>query len=370
MYTLPGMRAISLLPLLLVVACAPAPSEEEGGLKLGPPLEIDEAQHGQWVWVSMPEMLCSDGSAGGFAVNFVADRSELVIYLQGGGICFDDITCAFGGAASTVGEEPLRTALDGSIRTGRGIFDREDASNPFRDSNFVVLPHCTGDHHTGNRVADYVELTRHHVGYRNITRMLERVVPTFEDATQVVLSGFSAGGVGITANYHQLAAAFESVGQRSPYLIIDSGPFMRPDFLEPGAQAMLRETWGLDGTVGSFCPSCLTDGFHELYRANARLHPGLRSSLVCTMEDDVVRLLYDVLNDSPFDAARLRLGLEDLADWGETTAASLLPSTHRVFLYEGKRHGALNVAPLSDTPGLAAFLEAQLGDGDWESVRP
>src|SRR5690606_33126964 len=201
---------------------------------------------GEWVWISMPEMRCSDGTEGGFAVNFTDASRDLLIYLQGGGICYDGLTCAGGGAPSTVGADPLRTALDGSIRDHRGVFDREDATNPLRDSNFVVLPHCTGDHHTGYRVARHGSGTFHHVGYTNITRMIERVVPTFEDAGRVVLSGFSAGGVGIAANYHQIATAFESVGQPPPFLIIDAGPFARPPTLTESAQADLRESWGLD----------------------------------------------------------------------------------------------------------------------------
>lgn len=366
------MRAFRFLPLLAVLACAPSPSPSpsQEGPKLGAPLEIAEEQLGEWVWVAMPQMRCSDGTAGGFAVNFIADRSQLVVYLQGGGICFDELTCGLSGAASSVGTEPLRTSLDASIRDHRGIFDRGDPSNPFRESNFVVVPHCTGDHHTGDRVATYGHTEHHHVGYTNITRMLERVVPTFRDATRVVLSGFSAGGVGITANYHQLATAFESVGQPSPYLVIDSGPFMRPPFLEASAQAMLRDNWGLDQTIGAFCPSCLEDGFHELYRANARLHPGLRSSLVCAYDDGVVRLLYGVLNPGGLDSEQMRRGLNDLADWGESLEDALTPSVHRVFFYEGDRHGALNVAALSATPGLADFLNAQLGEGDWVNVRP
>lgn len=344
---------------------APDPDPE-----FGEPIEIPPEQLEQWVWIAMPEMLCSDGTEGGFAVNFTDASRELVVYLQGGGICYDTLTCAVGGAPTSVGADPLNTALDASIREHRGIFDRRDPSNPFRDSNFVVVPHCTGDHHTGNRVANYGGTDYHHVGYTNITHMLDRVVPTFSDATRVVLSGFSAGGVGITANYHQLASALESIDLPSPYLLIDSGPFMRPPFLETSAQATLRTNWGLDGTIGTFCPSCLSDGFHDLYRVNASLHPGLRSSLICAYEDNVVVLLYTVLNGGNFNAEQMRQGLHDLADWGETTESEVAPSTHRVFYYESDRHGALNVAALSATPGLAEFLEAQLGAGDWESVRP
>lgn len=352
---------------------------DDGGvapIELGDPIDIAPADRGRWVWVTIPEMICGDGNPGGVAVNFTDASRDLVIYLQGGGICYDSLTCSVGGAPKGVGATPLTTALDGSIREGRGIFNRGDATNPFRDSSFVVVPHCTGDHHTGNAVGEYgiAGGTWQHRGYANITRMLERVVPTFRDASRVVLSGFSAGGVGISANYHQIARAFESVGQPPPYLVIDAGPFLRPPFLEASAQRTLRERWRLDDTIGSFCPSCLeaaTDGgFHELYRVNAELHPGLRASLVCAYGDSVVRTLYGVLNGRAVSADRLKEGLRDVAAWRGEGAAATAPGELEFFFYGGERHGALNVAPLSDTPGIATFLAGQLGEGAWPSVIP
>ncbi len=361
-------RILLLLGLFVVSGCGSGSSD--GNVDLGEPIEVAREDFGQWVWVDIPEMQCSDGSPAGVAVNFVSDRSELLLYLQGGGICYNAFTCAVGGAASSVGSDPLRTALNAPIRENRGVFDRSDPTNPFRNSNFVVVPHCTGDHHTGDRISTYGGKTYHHVGYTNITRVLERVVPTFRKARRVVLSGFSAGGVGITANYHQLATAFESVGQKPPFLVIDAGPFLRPPFLKRAAQETLRETWGLDGTIGTFCPSCLSEGFHELYRVNAQLHPGLRSSLICDDADAVVRLLYGVLNEDVMEASQLWQGLIDVVDWGNTWAPAVAPSLHRVFFYRGDRHGALNVDALSATPGIADFLSAQFRGGDWESVFP
>src|SRR5690606_2904613 len=322
------MRLLLLLlfPWCLLTACpsAPpdAPSDDDAPPTEGPPLGephvVPTDQHGEWVWIDVPGMRCSVGEGGGFAVNFTDASRDLVIYLQGGGICYDAFTCLFGGAATSVGVDPLRTALDGSIRANTGIFDRTDEDNPFRDANFVVVPHCTGDHHTGDKVTDYGGAIRHHVGYTNITRMLERVVPTFRDAGRVVLSGFSAGGVGIAANYHQLAAAFESQGLPSPFLMIDAGPFMRPPHLSMSGQAGLRASWRLERTVGSFCASCLSEGFHDISRANAALHPCMRSSLICSDADSVVTFLFSVLTGgSTFGPAEMRAGLDDLADWFE-----------------------------------------------------
>ncbi len=339
----------------------------------GKPVEVGADDYGKWVWVSMPSMVCTDGSTGGFAVNFTEASRDLVIYLQGGGICYDETTCALGGAPKNVGDDPINTALDKPVREQKGFFNRENPANPFKNSNFVVVPHCTGDHHTGNRVVDGF----HHVGYTNITRMLERVVPTFKDAGRVVVSGFSAGGVGITANYHQLASAFEVVGQDTPYLIIDGGPFVRPPYLKESGQQVLRERWALDDTIGTFCPECLMSGFHEMYKKSAQLHPKMRGSLVTTYEDDVIRFLYTTLNEGPLAAAlnkmsgaKLREALTDLADWMESQSAATQPAKFRFYYYEGAGHGTLHVDAFYSAPGLLGFIEGQLGEDDWASVRP
>lgn len=337
--------------------------------ELGEPIVIAPEDYGRWVWIEQPEMVCADGSPGGFAVNMLDGAGELLLFLQGGGICYDPLSCNVGGAPRNVGADPLRTALDGRIRDHVGIFDRDDVDNPFRAASYVVVPHCTGDFHLGTKVTTHAGIGElHHVGYLNIRHLLSRLVPTFRDAQRVTVAGFSAGGVGITGNYQQIAAAFAVVNQPPPTLIADGSPLVRPPFLTLDAQDDLERAWGLDG-VAAACPSCLTDGFHEIYRANLERVPGLRSSLLCAYEDNVVVTLFGLLNrDLTYNGTRLRAGLVDLADWAATLAVP--GSTHRTLYFPGTRHAALN-EPLANTPGLAAFLRAQLDpSATWTDVRP
>src|SRR5204863_337471 len=82
-----------------------------------------------------------------------------------------------------------------------GIFDSARAENPFRDWNVIYVPYCTGDVHAG--AAEHVDVPggptdQMFVGYRNIGAYLQRLVPTFSHADQVVLSGASAGMSGST----------------------------------------------------------------------------------------------------------------------------------------------------------------------------
>ncbi len=363
----------------LLIACGGSPAAEDAPtpdagseldqpIVLGEPFEIAPEDLGTWVWVEMPEMVCADGSLGGFAVNMLAGAEELLFFLQGGGICYDQVSCAVGGAPRNVGATPLTTALDARIRDHVGIFDRDDPDNPFRAASYVVVPHCTGDFHLGTKVTMHEGTEElHHVGYLNIRRLLSRLVPTFQTAQRITVAGFSAGGVGITGNYQQIAGAFASVGQPPPALIADGSPLVRPEFLTMEAQSALKEAWGVDA-IASNCPRCVDEGFHEMYRANLERVPGLRSSLLCAYEDSVVVTLFTLLNRNSFNAARLRASLVDLADWAATL--DVPGSTHRTLYFEGTRHAALN-EPLATTPGLVEFLRAQLdASSTWTDVRP
>lgn len=356
------------LATLLVAACGDA--DAPAGGDFGPPIVVQPANLESWVWVGVPEMRCADGSEGGFAVNFTDRSRELVVYLLGGGVCYDLFTCTVDQPLlQGLGEDPLRFLFGNGGGRRTGIFDRDDPTNPFRDSNFVVLPHCTGDGHSANKVSTYPPLAPiQQVGYANVTAAIRRIVPTFRDSSQVVFAGFSAGGIGVSVNYHQFASAFESIGQRPPVLINDAGPTLRQPYLSQSAQDALVAGWGLDDTVGPWCPECITEGLHMGQQRLAELHPGMRSSLICSTSDVVVFGLYAILNAG---TSSLEDGLFDLSDWIASYQDEVAPSRQREFLYGGDRHGAMVVAPLASTPGLAEFLEQQLDDdGAWSTRLP
>lgn len=338
---------------------------EDTGIELGDPIVVDPGDLEKWVWAPIDGMRCADGSSSGVMVNFTAQSSDVMIYFQGGGACWNALTCnTMGQALAPWGTDPYAAwAADGGPLYG-GIFNRGDAANPLRAYNYVFVPYCTGDGHIGDKVADY---GTHHVGYANATAAVARIVPSFLDAAKVVVAGFSAGGIGATGNYHQIARAFESVGVSSLLLINDSGPFLRPPLLSMGTQNMLRDAWGGDKTIDTWCAGCATEGLHAIYREQAALHPGVRSALICAYNDSVVRLLYTALF-SPVELGALELGLRELAKWREE--AEVGPSLLREFYYFSDRHGALEL-PFDQTPGLLEFLTAQIeGSPDWASVIP
>lgn len=130
---------------------------------------------------------CADGSEFVFW-DRPADPGRVMLFLQGGGACFDATTCAYQGGtySSDVGAPP--ELLD-------GIFAAERPDNPMAGYSTVYVPYCTGDVHLGNRVADYDGLVVNHLGYVNAMAALDHLVAQYPDATEVVVTGISAGSI-------------------------------------------------------------------------------------------------------------------------------------------------------------------------------
>jgi hypothetical protein len=207
------------------------------------------AADGAWTWVGFPDSFCRDGSTAGIAVSLESASKKVMIYIEGGGACFDSITC-LANPANTSGQQAAKTA---------GVFDRTNAANPVKDWNFVYVPYCTGDIGAGanpNGTVSGVTGTQMFVGRPNLEAFLNRVVPTFPDATNVLLTGVSAGGFGAATNVPLVQSAFPAVKIN---LIDDSGPPMSSQYLPSCLQKEWSTTWGFENSFlkdcGAACPN-------------------------------------------------------------------------------------------------------------------
>jgi len=242
-----------------------------------------EAPARTWTWIDFPESRCRNGSATGIGVNLNPGSDKVMIYLQGGGACFNSSTCA--------GNPQSFSAANLGDRS-TGIFDRGDTENPVKDFNMVFVPYCTGDVHAGNAenvMVDGVTEPQQFVGYANIGKYLTRIVPTFPNATQVLLTGESAGGFGSAANYDHVQNAFGTVPVA---LVDDSGPTLDSSVVAPCLQQQWREYWGLDDTLLADCGAGCNDpnDFLTDYVASIRArHPNLRAGLISSTSDQVIR---------------------------------------------------------------------------------
>jgi hypothetical protein len=208
--------------------------------------------------VPIPGAVCRDGTATGIGVNLNPASDKLMIFMEGGGLCYDVVTCADN--PSTFGALDFAAAFGpGGIEGSAGIFDRSDPLNPAATWSYVYVPYCTGDLHAGNSpdggTSDGLVVEQQFVGYVNVGLDLQAVVPTFPSVNEVLLTGMSAGGFGAFLNYDRVQAAF---GSTPVELLDDSGPPMSSTYLASCQQALTTSTFNLGPTIladcGADCP--------------------------------------------------------------------------------------------------------------------
>ncbi len=137
---------------------------------------------------------CADGSEFSFWEQR-ADPTKVVLFINGGGVCWEAETCAFTGER---GESDFYDwNLQGVNPENRsGMFDVTEGDNPFADYSFIYMSSCTGDAHLGNVSQVYSpELTVEHRGYVNGTAVLDYLAEHYPNATEVIVIGKTAGSV-------------------------------------------------------------------------------------------------------------------------------------------------------------------------------
>lgn len=287
--------------------CPPTPPVQ------GPPVS---APSGVWTWVPFPEAKCRDGASTGIGVRLNPNSKKVFIYLEGGGACFNGMTCAISlGAFGKIAFDAWALTL-GQI----GIFDDKSFDNPLRDWNAIYVPYCSGDVHAGS--ATGVDIAggpkdQTFTGYDNIGQYLGRLVPTFADATDVLLTGVSAGGFGAAFNYDRVAAAFCPIPVT---LIDDSGPPMSDTYLAPCLQEQWRDLWRFDETLPADCASCTNangGGIVNYVTYLANKWPQSRLGLISSTRDSVISTFYGYGTASctqvlPIPGDVYAAGLEDL----------------------------------------------------------
>ena len=349
-FALASSLALSLVACGSSTSSAPSASAD-GGVDAG--ARITGLTPETWTWVGFPDAHCRDGSSTGIGVSVNPKSDKLMIYLEGGGACFNSTTCminpsCFPESGPCVDYLGQPSTFD-SWKTGNattGIFDRNDAKNPVADWNMVYVPYCTGDVHAGANPSGHVDGvngTLEFVGYTNVSKYLTRLVPTFNDVSQVLLTGVSAGGFGAGINYVQVAQAFAPTPVD---MLDDSGPFMDDPYIPTCEQAQWVTTWGLDKTALAACGADCPD--HTRYvidgvKHNLRLYPKATFGLVESSDDAVMTLFlgFGGNNCAPaalptqVPAATFLAGLEDIR-----SQLAAFPN-FGAFIFSGTNHPSL-----------------------------
>jgi hypothetical protein len=366
-----------------------------GGVPQGPAIlrtegtAIDGAPG--WTWIPFGDSVCTDAiadstgrysfgrSSTGLAISW-GTSSDLVLFLQGGGACFDFVTC--GGLAPLVDKTALAGPF-GPTQFAQNIYAkypsswirRENMPASIRDATFVFVPYCTGDVHGGDRVTTYPSLvpgypsiTWYHKGHANVLLFLSRLAPTFPSPGKLVIAGSSGGGFGTLANYTTFRDAWPSA---KSYLIDDSGPPLIGDAIPPTTRQLWYLSWNLGASLDPWCPECFSDlsqGITEIVKR----YPQDRVALLSHLQDAVIRGFFGTITVTPpsitpmsattFESELRLLGTDRMDP--ATTAA-------KYFFTAGTAHPTLEDPTVitSPAPGLASWIDEMLSDSpSWVSA--
>ena len=117
--------------------------------------------------------------------------NKLVVYYQGGGACWEQLTCSLPACDTNVNP----SGSDNPNNATTGFADIANPDNPFRDWNIVFVPYCSCDVHFGDSAKDY-PLHVEHRGYHN-SRVVEKWAREhFVNPEVVFVTGSSAGAYG------------------------------------------------------------------------------------------------------------------------------------------------------------------------------
>lgn len=200
---------------------------------------VDGGNNYAWQKVALPGTVCGDGSQYKFWYYDSPTSNNMVIVFEGGGACWDYDTCS--GRAGVLGASNPNGLPDNYIdgmepEYVSPIMNGADPGLPFRSKHnlstngwdVVYMPYCTGDVHTGNAVATYVDptganppLVWHHAGYYNTVAAANFLHGRFPTINKLLVTGFSAGGVGTVTEY---ATMRRTLRPAKGYSLNDSGP--------------------------------------------------------------------------------------------------------------------------------------------------
>ncbi|KAJ8533253.1 hypothetical protein ON010_g14000 [Phytophthora cinnamomi] len=161
------------------------------------------------------------------------DKSNLMIFFQGGGACTDEETCSFGLQCS-LGASATLTAV--ATSSSDGVLNRSISDNMFKDWNIVFVPYCTGDVHAGNRVlAPYessvaellgepqclgLNYTMYLNGYNNTQAALDWALKNYPDVDNLIVGGESAGSLGAQLHSAHIAELWDVSAKGTRFSVI------------------------------------------------------------------------------------------------------------------------------------------------------
>jgi hypothetical protein len=290
------------------------------------------------------DTVCADGSPYRFFV-YPGDPGKLLVEFEGGGACWDDVTCATPIYTRQITLDPAQLEQRGLLV---GIYDRKNPDNPFRDWTHLYIPYCTGDLHWGNNAKTYSgptgPYTVYHRGAVNASAALSWAYENVPAPSQLFVAGCSAGGY---ASIFWSARLMQVYSGASAAQFSDSAAGIVPTgfFMTPLAN------WGAAAAWPDFIPSLSLDrldtsrvSLADFYNGVAGYYPLSAFSQFNRLADSTQVFFYVLTNGGAGTA-------DDWAALMQSSIGSIRSGNPNFFAYTspGNTHCVINSAALYST---------------------
>jgi Pectinacetylesterase len=337
----------------------------------------------QWDMVELPASSgasCGNGTPYRFFVNRTPFNKDTVVLYEGGGACWDQAACEGKGKLAASNPNGIPTDYLNQFNTAAYglVTPFTSRLNPFQSVrtqgwNQVYLPYCTGDVHTGSKLAVYNDTgtgsrLQYHRGQANVSAAAAWLRANLGRPNQLLLTGFSAGGVGSTATYPIMRDTLQPTGRMS--LLADSGPLMPAPRAGTAAQYpslplhnRIRQAWGLDepgGMITRFAslPGFDTNDLGTINGALAQRYPADRFGYMVFLGDAnfsafSYEKFYPDISGAPDANTRLQRlyarWLPDIGQWATRLATQANVAFHVPFFRNFNESHCLTIVDFSGT---------------------
>ena len=277
-------------------------------------------------WVPREDMKSRNGDYMGYGALLNPDSDKLLIFLDGGGACFNELTCAFN--LNSFGEDNFYDRIESENSL---ILNRINPENQFAGWNFIFVPYATGDVHSGNNASAEVPNGgpdgQAMVGRNNISVILNDLKTYFDNnggLSEIVFAGSSAGGFGVMPNYFQLKTILASGVPTTA--IVDAGQlFLDENLLTPCLVNQWESLWNLTASLPADLNTVVQNDYdyniQKVYEYSSIKYPEDNFGFLSYYEDGTNTFFYGFGQDDcayppagPISGIEFKNGLIDLQD--------------------------------------------------------
>jgi len=374
-------------------------------LALAAAAPLASAGYFQWDMVELPPesgASCGNGTPYRFFVNRTPLSRDIAITYEGGGACWDQKACLGEGKLGASNPDGIPPNYMQTLNVAFGLVTPFSARNDPAQAvqtqswNLVFMPYCTGDVHAGSKVVVYEDAypetprVQYHRGQANITAAAAWLRANLGQPAKMMLTGYSAGGVGSTVTYALMRNTLQPTGPAT--LLADSGPLMNAprsgmpeQYPSLPLHNRIREAWGLDtpeGLItrfGSLLVNFDPENLGSVSGALASTYPGDRFAYMAFTRDSNFSAFsyedfYDDIGNAPnpraYRQALFSRWWPDLAMWSAGLDAYANVSYHRPYFRNFNDSHCLTIIDFSGTgieaagiDSLASFVDNALDRG-------